>query len=325
MGAPPFLELKKPLALRIDFRPQVVILGPVCIGRVQVLEIAHQVAAVERAVPQVARQRRHPAAARHATGVPHGIDTLAPGPIGKRRTRQDHRPEKLRARGRDHHGRPAGLAVADHTGFALRLRVQRDDLLHEDRLGMHDVFQSLAGLWLRREADEVTRMARAHRHADLAVALESADPGPVACARIDHHEGTHGRVGLDPWRRNDAHQSVVHGACKRAAIDDEFSLKLQDMGHGLGLLLEILIAAPADDVPEQNRALTGVDHVLGKEARVWQGCHGIAGISCSLAAPGRHARCGGTCFGGSGRHDALRLNAGRPRLAAHRHGFNLTR
>ena len=73
-------------------------------------------------------------------------------------------------------------------GLPSASRVQRDDLLQEDRLGVHDVLDGLARHRLGREADEVAGMAGLHGHADLAVGLEAADAGAVSGARIDHHE-----------------------------------------------------------------------------------------------------------------------------------------
>src|SRR3954447_3062858 len=51
-----------------------------------------------------------------------------------------------------------------------------------------DVADGLPRHGVRQEADEVAGMPRLERHTDLAVGLESADPGPVAGTRIDDHE-----------------------------------------------------------------------------------------------------------------------------------------
>src|SRR5436305_5854894 len=111
-------------------------------------------------------------------------------PIRERRTRYDDRTEQVRAqRSKDHH-RPAGLAIADDARLAVSVWMKGDDLFYECCLGPRDVSDPLAGHWLRQEADKVTRVTGFHCHADFAVRLETADPWPVARARIDHHERT---------------------------------------------------------------------------------------------------------------------------------------
>ena len=66
----------------------------------------------------------------------------------------------------------------------------------------------------RQKADEIAGMAGFHRHADLAVRLESTDPRPVARAGVDHNERTSLYIDLHTiWWRN-AHQPIVHRPLK---------------------------------------------------------------------------------------------------------------
>ena len=119
MAAPPFLELDETRPLGIDLRPQVVALGPVGVGRIQVLEILDQHAAVELAVAEVARERGHPAAAGQAAGVAHRVLALDAGPVGQRRAGDDDRAEQLGPDRRHQQHGPAALAVADDAGSAF--------------------------------------------------------------------------------------------------------------------------------------------------------------------------------------------------------------
>ena len=72
--------------------------------------------------------------------------------------------------------------------------MQLAHLAHELLLRVADVEQRLAGLGIAEEDDEVDRMARAQRDADLRIVLEAADAGAVAGARIDDDVGPPLRV-----------------------------------------------------------------------------------------------------------------------------------
>ncbi len=124
--------------------------------------------------------------------------------------------------GREHHHRPAGLAIADHARLAVGLGVQRDHLFEEDRLGARDVLDGLARHRFGQEADEIAGMAGLERDADLAVGLEAADARAMAGARIDDDERPAGRIDFDAFRRNDPDERVVDRPLERAAVDDEF-------------------------------------------------------------------------------------------------------
>ena len=108
------------------------------------------------------------------------------------------------------------------------------------------------------------------RDADLAVGLEAADARAVPGARIDDDEGPARRVDLDALRRNDPHERIVDRPLERAAVDDELDLVVEHMRRGLGQMLAILVAALPHDIPEQDAALRGIDHVFhsgGKHAQ----------------------------------------------------------
>ena len=168
--------------------------------------------------------------------------------------------------------------------------MQGDDLLEEDRLGAGDVLDGLPRHGIRQEADEIAGMPGLERDADLAVGLEAADPGAVPGARIDDDERPAFRIDLDARRRNDADERIVDRPRERAAVDDELDLVVEHVRRGLGEVLAVLIAALAHDIPEQDTALRGVDHVIdsgGKHAKGRRvdrgnlsavGCHGLRSL-----------------------------------------------
>jgi hypothetical protein len=276
VAAPPLLEAEIARRLGVDLGIQIVLLAPQRVGGILALEILHQPGAVELAVPEVAGERREPAAAQETAAVAHGILAVHAGPVGQRRPGDDDRAEQLGTNGRQHHHRPAGLAIADHARIAVRLGVERDDLLEEDRLGAGDILERLAGHRLGQEADEIAGMPGLERHADLAVGLEAADAGAMPGTRVDDDEGPAGRIDLDALRRNDADERVIDRSLEGTAVDDELGRIFEDVGRNLGHLFLVLVATLAHDVPEQDAALRRIDHVFDRRGERTKNGHGDA-------------------------------------------------
>ena len=164
--------------------------------------------------------------------------------------------------GREHHDRPAGLAVSDHAGLAARLRVRGDDLFDEDRLGASNVSDRLTGNGLGKKSNEVARMAGFERNADFAVGLESANARTVTGARIDDDERPQLRIDVDAVGRDDPHKSVIYRPLKLTAVHNQFDLVIEHMRRVFGHVLAILISALTQHIPKQHAALGGVDSVL---------------------------------------------------------------
>src|SRR3954464_6852536 len=190
VSAPPALEAQIARGLGVDLGIEIVLLGPQGVGGILILEILHQPSAIEFSVAEIAGEGGQPAAAEQTPAVAHGVLAAHPGPVRQRRPGDDDGAEQLGADGGEHHDRPSRLAIADDTWFAVGFRMQRDDLFEEHRFGTRDVLDGLARHGVRQEADEIARMPRFERDADLAVGLEFADPGAVAGARIDDDERT---------------------------------------------------------------------------------------------------------------------------------------
>jgi hypothetical protein len=140
--------------------------------------------------------------------------------------------------------------------------MQGGDFLEKTRLGACDVLDRLAGNGIGEEADEIAGVTGFECDADFAVGLESPNPRAVPGARVDDDERPSRRVDLGARRRNDPHEPVVDGSIKRLAAEDQLHFVVEHIWHGLGQVFAILIAALAHDVPEQNAALRGIDHVL---------------------------------------------------------------
>ncbi|MNS63636.1 hypothetical protein D3C72_967360 [compost metagenome] len=288
MAAPPALEFQEARAFGVGLGVDVVELLPQRIGGIELLEVLHQPGAVEAPVAQVGGQRRQPRAAQQPAAVAHRVVPAHARPVRQRRTGHQQRPGTLGSdRGQDHQ-RPAGLAVADDEGLAGCVRVALADDLEEGGLGARHRFDGLPWTGLLEEGDEVAGMPAAQCDADLAVRLEAADAGAVARARVHHHEGALVGIGRIRVRRHDAQQRVVDGLGHVAPVHQHFMLEHQHGRHAAALMLGSLVAAPAQDIEEQDAALPGVDAIL--PGGLGQGMGSVSGDCREIRK--RRRRCG---------------------------------
>ena len=315
VAAPPLLEAEVALGLGVDLRVEVVLLAPERVGGVHALEVLDQPGAVEDAVAEVARERGEPAPAEQPARVAHRVHAAHAGPVGERRAGDDDRAEDLGPGRGGHQDLPAGLAVADHDRPALGLGVQLRHPLEEAGLGAHHVLDRLAGHRVRQEADEVAGVAGPQRHADLAVGLEAADPGPVPGARVDDHEGPLPHVDRDARGRGDPDQPVVDRALELAAVGDEVAGEAQDVRRLLGHVLVVLVAALPHDVEVEHAPLPRVRPVgrgVRPEPRV-----DVEGRGPVTPRPGRRR------FRRPQRPAGTLRDRGMPTLSPHRDTSNL--
>ena len=97
---------------------------------------------------------------------------------------------------------------------------------------------------------------------DLRIVLEPADAGAVTAARVDDHVGAPLGIHRHALRRNDAKQRVVDRTLERAPVHDHLMLEAQHRRQSLPLVLDEVVAALAQRVPEEDRALRKVQRVL---------------------------------------------------------------
>src|SRR5689334_9467821 len=260
-AAPPALEFEEALRFVVDVVEEVVVLLPQRVRRVEALEVLHEMRAVELAAAEIAREQRYPRAADQSPRVAHRVVAVVARPVRHRRAVDDQRPRDVGTRRREHHHRPAALTVADEHGLRA-LRMALGDDAHELRLGVGDVGERLAGLGVRIENDEVHGMAGLQRHADLRVFLEAADARAVPGARVDDDVGPQLVVDLDAAWRHDAHERVIDRALERAPVGQNFVFVREDRRLAGFLVLEEVVAALAQRVPEQRRTLREIDRVF---------------------------------------------------------------
>ncbi len=261
-AAPPAFELEEAFRLGVDVLEQVVPLVPQRVRRVQVFEVGNEVGAVEFTRAQVRRKQRQPRAAQQAAHVAHRRIAVVARPVRHRCAVDDERACDIRPRGREHHYRPPALAVADdHRLLAARMALGDD--ADELGFGVRDVGKRLAGTRIGEEDHEVHRMAGGKRDTDLRVFLRAADARAVARARIDDHEGPLGVVDDDPLGRNDPHQRMIRGPRIVARVGDHLVFVGEHRRLACRFVLEPLVAALAQRVPVERRALCEVDVVFG--------------------------------------------------------------
>ena len=270
MPAPPFLEFKVAGSFSVDFGIEIVLLGPIGVGGIEVLEVTDEPGTIKFARSEIAHQRRKPGAAKQPTSIAHGVFAAHAGPIGERRSGNDDRTKKLGPLGSHHHHSPACLTIADDRGLAVGFGVERDHSLEKGSLSGADVLNRLTCYGLRQKANEIAGMAGLKRHADLALGLEPADAGPVTSTGIHDDERPLLLIDLDPFRRSDAGQDIVHGTRKLAPIHNQLDAELKNVRSGLGGVLLVLFASLLQDVEEKNPTLPSI-HPIRPNIQGWIG------------------------------------------------------
>ncbi|MNV21010.1 hypothetical protein D3C71_1119340 [compost metagenome] len=157
-AAPPAFEVEEARSLAVDLAEQLVVLGPIGVGRVQVFEIADQPGTVKAAIAQVAAQASHPAATQQASGIAHRIASIDTGPVRQGGTIDNDQSRQFRSCCSQSHQRPARLAVTDDDRLAVG-RVKGADDFDEPGLGFDDIGQGLPRLWRVTERDEIGGVA----------------------------------------------------------------------------------------------------------------------------------------------------------------------
>ena len=148
---------------------------------------------------------------------------------------------------------------------------------------MH-IRQGLAGHRLGKEDHEIDRVALVHRHADLAVALEPADPRPVPGARVDHDHRRLGRIdAIVPAivaHPRDPEQSVVGGPLEIACVKQKLVVEIQQRRHALPLMRDHVVGAFAQRLEEQNptfEGVLGIGRVRAGACATSDRCRGVFG------------------------------------------------
>ena len=177
------------------------------------------------------------------------------------------------------------------------------------------------------------------RDADLAVHLEAADAGAVACARVDDDERTLVRIGRGvTCRHPELHERVIRGPLELASIEDHVVFEDEHRRLPGLLVLDILVAAVPQHIGREDRALPCIDPVFHRGLRVGlpRRRNGAGTFAClircgSMGICGRGRAAGSACGRSRGTHERTKgiepliqcgLGVPRPRerAAAGRHG-----
>ena len=247
-AAPPFLEFEKARRLGIDLGIDVVDFLPISVVGVQRLEVRNQIGAVEDAVAEIARQRGQPGSAQEPAEIAHRVLAVHAGPIGERRSGEHDRADLFRMDRAHHHDLPAGLAVADQTGFAFGARVALNHRLDKNGLRFAHILDRLTGHRLGQKPNKVAGMAGRESDPDFAVVLHAADAGAMPCARIKDDERPFALVDRGAFGRDDPHKPIIHRARQRAAIEHQLDFEAQHMGRLAGIVLRTIVAALAQHI-----------------------------------------------------------------------------
>src|SRR5262245_2933452 len=264
MASPPFLERQETFGFGVYFGPDIIKLGPEGIGRVQIFEGLDEISTVKDAVADIAGKRYHPGPSQHTADVAHGIQTVPAIPIGERGADRHDRSRQVGADGSEAEDGPAGLAIADDTGFARISRMPLGHGFDEGRLRATHIFNRLAFYRIRQEPDEIARVAGRKRDSDLAIALHAADAGTVSGTRIDDDKGARCLVDDDTLRWENAFQAVVDRTRQCPSVQHGLECEPESMWHITGHIFEVVVAAPTQHVEHQHVALERIDQIFVK-------------------------------------------------------------
>jgi len=160
----------------------------------------------------------------------------------------------IRSQDRD---RPAGLAVAvkdRRISF-----VELGDFSHEPAQRMQHVRHGLALHRFRIVHDEIDRIAFVHGDPDFGLALESADPRAMTCARIDDHDRRLCRIETILQAlvaiACDAEQRVIDRALEAARVEDKLVVEIEQRRFARPLVRDHVVRALPQRVPEQDGPL----------------------------------------------------------------------
>ena len=265
---PPALEFQKPLRLCVDVAPQVVVLVPEGVGRVEFLEIFHQVHTVKAVGTQVCGHGGQPRSAQRATRVAHGVEFAAARPVRHGRAHDHQRTKQFRPHSVERHHGPASLAIADHHRADTAFWMAGDHRFNKTGLGVHHRPQglSLFGFWPER--DEIHRVACTHGHANLGVELEAANAWPVSSPGVYHDDRPSQRVGGQVFRWHQAQQGVVAGFRQVMTVQHDFVLKLQQRWCALVKVFQVVVAPVQQGVKKQEGTLDRIrEIVIGADRR----------------------------------------------------------
>jgi hypothetical protein len=82
-------------------------------------------------------------------------------------------------------------------------------------------------------------------------------------ARVNDHEGPVSGIDGDTRGRDDANQPVIDRPRQLSPVHYQFVLEAEDIRRLLRDMLEILVAALTQNVPEEDGPLGGIDDVFG--------------------------------------------------------------
>ena len=246
---------------RVHVGPFLVLLGPVSVGRVAGFRLGHQPGAVELAGAEVAVHRRQPGPAEQPAEVAHRRLARHAGPGGDRRSGHHQRPETSADRGGHDDAQPAWQRRS--LPACLGLRVAAADVLGEGYDGTHHVLDRLSRFGIGGEADEVAGMAGCIATPISLSALKPPIPGPWPARGSMTINGRYADRAPAPRPWANTRHPVVDRLRQIMAVQHQVEVEAEDVPHRVVLAFQEGVAALAQHVDEQHRALPRVERVGG--------------------------------------------------------------
>ena len=191
VAVPPAFKIEVALCFRVYVGPEMILLVPVSLRRVEIFEAGNQVSPIEGAVAQVAPPCRLPHPAGQPPFVAQGVFAIDPRPVRQGRPVHYQGCGDIRPLGAQQGRRPAGLAVADD-GRVSGLRVAVPNQVHKSCHGRLNMVQGLTGLRPGREENDIYRISLVQGHTDFGIPLGTADTRAVTRTGINDNDRAFG-------------------------------------------------------------------------------------------------------------------------------------
>ena len=157
------------------------------------------------------------------------------------------------------------MAIADDHRLR-RIRMPPRHFADEGCLGARDIRQGLARKRVPSEGNKINRVTGRQGHTNLAVILETTNPGTMARARINDDIRALRLINADAFRGPDLQQHIIAGPRERRAIQGNLIIIDQDRRTAFLFMRDEDIAPLAQRIHGEHQTLGPVAQIFKPKA-----------------------------------------------------------